>query len=192
MLFLLLILSGTAEQIGFEREVESRRYNVILTTIKLFGMVFRYAVTHDDLVVHLDAFVKWVLTRGIDVVVKEHHEVRCDFIDISLVFSHDNDIVAYVDRNRRKEIIISARSCYLPFYFVMQVIKPICCTLIASARKSDHRQFILRFTLGVLERLYNPRTLCVNTRYMKPTAVALFVYTFDLNIAERSAEHKRR
>ena len=70
-------------------------------------MLFRHTVRHYYLVVETDAFIFRMLACDIYVRIKEHHEVRCNLVNVADILSNYRHIIAYVYWNWRKHVILS-------------------------------------------------------------------------------------
>lgn len=70
-------------------------------------MLFRHTVRHYYLVVEADAFIFWMLTCDIYIRIEEHHEVRCNLVNVTDILSYYRHIIVYVNWNWRKHVILS-------------------------------------------------------------------------------------
>lgn len=70
-------------------------------------MLFRHTVRHYYLVVEADAFILWMLACDIYIRIEEHHEVRCNLVNVADIFSDYRHIIVYVYWNWRKHVILS-------------------------------------------------------------------------------------
>lgn len=69
-------------------------------------MFFSHTVRHYYLVVETNAFIFWMFACDIHIRIEEHHEVRCNLVNVADILCHDYYIIVYVNWNWCKQVIL--------------------------------------------------------------------------------------